>query len=279
MIDRICISINNRCNLRCRYCHFHEKGPIVDVPMDVYEILDHVKAYTNQKFKIGFVGDGEAFLDFDKLRSYITYIGDAPNISAYTITNGTVNLTDEDWRFLEARHIKVGFSIDGYKELHDMNRCGSFDLAMQTAEHYKRVTGHYPTWNATVGHESLENAEKVIGFFKPFGTRVTFSRMIGRYGISLEAYRDFLLKAEAAGLEVRRGGKDCTMYGGQCGAGVNNYFFANGKVYLCGNCIDLPPVADSHISFGELEKKVQQLTFDHQHCYKESCYRKQKHGR
>lgn len=40
--------------------------------MDVYEILDHVKAYTNQKFKIGFVGDGEAFLDFDKLRSYIT---------------------------------------------------------------------------------------------------------------------------------------------------------------------------------------------------------------
>lgn len=72
MIDRICISINNRCNLRCRYCHFHEKGPIGDVPMDVYEILDHVKAYTNQKFKIGFVGDGEAFLDFDKLRSYIT---------------------------------------------------------------------------------------------------------------------------------------------------------------------------------------------------------------
>ena len=26
MIDRICISINNRCNLACSYCHFHEKG-------------------------------------------------------------------------------------------------------------------------------------------------------------------------------------------------------------------------------------------------------------
>lgn len=28
MIDRICISINNRCNLGCRYCHFHEKGVV-----------------------------------------------------------------------------------------------------------------------------------------------------------------------------------------------------------------------------------------------------------
>ena len=267
MINRICISINNRCNLACNYCHFHEKGIMEDAEMDVYEILDNVKRYAKGSFKIGFVGNGECFLDWDRLKSYISYIEDCPNISAYTITNGTVALSDEDWRFLDDHNINVGFSIDGYKELHDKNRCGSFDNAIRNVEEYKRVTGHYPTFNATVGEDALNNADRVISFFKPYGTRVTFSRMIGKYGISLQDYRDFLDRAEKE-IPVRRGGLDCTMYGGQCGAGTNNYFFSNGKVYFCGNCIDLPPVGDSGTPFEELEKIS--LQFDRNYCYKES---------
>ena len=267
MINRICISINNRCNLACSYCHFHEKGIMEDAEMDVYEILDNVKHYAKGGFKIGFVGNGECFLDWDRLKAYISYIEDCPNISAYTITNGTVALSDEDWRFLDNHNINVGFSIDGYKELHDKNRCGSFDKAIRNVEEYKRVTGHYPTFNATVGEDALNNADRVISFFKPYGTRVTFSRMIGKYGISLQDYRDFLDRAEKE-IPVRRGGLDCTMYGGQCGAGTNNYFFSNGKVYFCGNSIDLPPVGDSGTPFEELERIS--LQFDRNYCYKES---------
>lgn len=267
MISRICISINNRCNLNCKYCHFHEKGEIKSAEMDVFEILDNVKDYASEKFKIGFVGNGECFLDWPLLKSYITYIEDYPSISAYTITNGTIDLPDNEWLFLDSHKINVGFSIDGYKELHNTYRCGSFDKAMCTVEHYKGVTGHYPTFNATVGKESILNADRVIDFFEEFGTRVTFSRMIGKYGISLDEYREFLEYAEKR-ISVRRGGKDCTMYGGQCGAGTNNYFFANGNVYYCGNCIDLPPIAKSNVSFYELEKL--NLDFDRNYCYKES---------
>ena len=267
MIDRICISINNRCNLACRYCHFHEKGQMEAVDMDVFEILDNVKRYAQKKFKIGFVGNGECFLDWPLLKSYIAYIEDSPYISAYTITNGTVRLSDDDWRFLEEHKINVGFSIDGYKELHNRNRCGSFDYAMENVEYYKYITGHYPTFNATVGRESLENAERVIAFFKPFGTKVTFSRMIGKYGIMLQEYLDFL-DVDEKEIHVSRGGRDCTMYGGQCGAGINNYFFANGKVYYCGNCINLPPVGKSGTPFEELEKNL--FKFDRNYCYKES---------
>lgn len=266
MIDRICISINNRCNLSCRYCHFHEKGKIEDTYMNVYEILDNVKRYAGTQFKIGFVGNGECFLDWPLLKSYIAYIEDSPNISAYTITNGTVKLSENDWRFLEHHRINVGFSIDGYKELHNLNRGDSFDRAMETVEYYKKVAGHYPTFNATVGRESLENANRVVSFFKPFGTRVTFSQMIGRYGISIQEYRDFLANAEKE-IPVRRGGKDCIMYGGQCAAGINNYFFANGKVYYCGNCIDLQPIGSSGMLFENLEKIS--LDFDRNYCYKE----------
>lgn len=276
MIDRICISINNRCNLACSYCHFHEKGKIEAAEMDVYEILNNVKKYAEKKrpekgFKIGFVGNGECFLDWQALKSYIAYLEDAPGVRIYTITNGTVRLPEEDLAFLEEHRVNVGFSIDGYRELHDKYRCNSFDRAMENVERYRQTTGHYPTFNATVGRESLRNAEEVISFFQPFGTKVTFSRMIGKYGISLGGYRDFMDRAGKE-LPVRRGGLDCTMYGGLCGAGTNNYFFANGRTYYCGNCIDLPPVGDSGISLEELEKIS--LTFDRSCCYKEflGCY-------
>ena len=138
---------------------------------------------------------------------------------------------------------------------------------MKNVEEYRRVTGHYPTFNATVGEDSLKNSEKVIDFFRPFGTKVTFSRMIGEGGISLGDYHSFLNRAEQE-IPVRRGGLDCTMYGGKCGAGTNNFFFANGKVYFCGNCVDLPPVGESSMTFEDLEKIS--ISFDRNFCYKES---------
>lgn len=175
MIDRICISINNRCNLNCRYCHFHEKGLKEDTPMNVYEILDNVMMYAHHPFKIGFVGNGEPFLDYPMLKSFITYTEGCEWIRSYTITNGTIRLPDDEYRFLDAHHVNVGFSIDGYKELHDPNRCRTFDKVMSNIEAYRTATGHYPTFNATVGRDSLSNSQRVIDFFKPFGTRVTFS--------------------------------------------------------------------------------------------------------
>lgn len=267
MIDRICISINNKCNLNCVYCHFHEKGRIGDAPMDVPGILRNVKEYANHPFKIGFVGNGEPFLSLPLLKEYLRILEDSPLIQAYTITNGTIPLSETDIMFLEDHRVNVGFSLDGYQELHDKNRCHSFCRVMDNVQTYRETAGHYPTFNATVGRESLRNRQKVIAFFQPFGTRVTFSRMIGKYGISLAEYNDFLEEAERY-LPVRRGGLDCTMYGGRCGAGSNNYFFANGSVYYCGHCVDLPPLADSSISFFDLERIT--LSFDRSRCYKES---------
>ena len=63
-------------------------------------------------------------------------------------------------------------------------------------------------------------------------------------------------------------GYDCTMYGGLCGAGMNNFFYANGKIYLCGNCIDLPALGVSSMPIHELEKVS--LVFDRTQCYKET---------
>lgn len=69
---------------------------------------------------------------------------------------------------------------------------------------------------------------------------------------------------------VRRGGTggyDCTMYGGMCGAGMDNIFYANGKIFICGNCIDLPFSMPYDTPLNEVSFDV--IDFDRSCCFKE----------
>lgn len=274
MIDRICISINNRCNLACKYCHFHEKKEYIqEAKMDVFKILDNVIRsieHNNIKlFKIGFVGNGEPLLDFELLKEYILYISKYlkdGRIVAYTISNGLL-LNREMLLFFKEYNINVGFSIDGIPAIHNKYRCGTHAKVMEKIELYKEIMGYYPSMNCTVGAEIIEHAEETIAFFEQFQNRITFSRMIGKYDIPLDTFNDFLKNASER-LNVRTGGYDCTMYGGLCGAGMNNFFYANGSVYICGNCVDLPPLGTSDIPLSKLESIS--LDFDRRNCYKET---------
>lgn len=274
MINRICISINNRCNLACKYCHFHEKEEYIEkTNMNVFKILDNVndyiKRYELKTFKIGFVGNGEPFLDFDKLKKYIEYISNELKsgiITAYTITNGTL-VSEEMLLFLKEHNVTVGFSIDGIRSIHNKWRCNSYKKVRSAIDLYKDIYGMYPTLNCTVGTDVLDNAEQTIEFFKQFDSRITFSRMIGKYGISMLDFSNFINKAKEK-LNIRTGGYDCTMYGGLCGAGINNYFYANEKVYICGNCIDLGESFPYTTPIDEIKFEVN--NFERNRCYKEN---------
>ncbi|MCI9127462.1 MAG: radical SAM protein [Eubacterium sp.] len=274
MVNRVCISINNRCNLSCKYCHFHEKKEAIqEEEMDVIAILDNITKYIDSNdidvFKIGFVGNGEPLLEYEALKDYILHISEYladGRIAAYSITNGL--LVDESkLEFFKEHKVNLGFSIDGVSSIHNMYRCNTYAKVMEKIELYRRVNGKYPSMNCTVGKEVLEKADDTISFFRQFDTRVTFSRMIGKYGIALSEFNDFLKKASQV-LNVRTGGYDCTMYGGLCGAGMNNFFYANGEIYFCGNCVDLPALGMSNMPISELENIS--LTFDRTHCYKET---------
>ena len=273
MITRACISINNMCNLACRYCHFHEKQEqIHEQEMDIARILSliirHIEKHNLPLFKLGFVGNGEPLLEYTSLKDYILQIDaylQTGRIAAYTITNGL--LLDYDKLLLFKQHkINVGFSIDGIQPIHDLNRCNTHAKVMEKLELYHEVFGKYPSMNCTVGHETLQHKEETIDFFSRFGSRITFSRMIGRYGITLQEFRAFLDEAKAV-LNVRTGGYDCTMYGGLCGAGIDNIFYANGQIFICGNCIDLPYRQDAYTELDEIRFNVPE--FDRQNCFKE----------
>lgn len=273
MVNRICISINNRCNLNCKYCHFHEKSEhIISSDMNVYSILDNVKSHIEKNdiplFKIGFVGNGEPLLDYPQLKDYIIYIGDYlknDTISAYTITNG-LQIDEDMLHFFQEYNVNVGFSIDGIKEIHDKWRCNSYDKVLEKIELYHKTYGVYPSMNCTVGQDILDHADETFAFFKQFDNRITFSRMIGANYITMKDFNAFIEKASEH-LNVRTGGYDCTMYGGMCGAGINNLYYANGKVFICGNCVDLPTKFTSATPIDEINFNIP--PFDRQFCYKE----------
>lgn len=275
MINRVCISINNICNLNCTYCHFHtpEKAKhFAESKIDVYAILDnikrHIDKYDIEVFKLGFVGNGEPLLDYKLLKDYINYVGNyiqAGRISAYTITNGTI-VNEDMLVFFKDYKVNVGFSIDGIPEIHNKLRCNTHSKVMRALELYRSVNGCYPSMNCTVGRETLKKAEDTIAFFEPFNSRITFSRMIGKGGISLDEFHNFLEKAKSR-LDVRTGKYDCTMYGGMCGAGINNIFYSNGNVFICGNCIDLPPIAKSDTPIDCIDPKIPE--FDRNFCFRE----------
>lgn len=275
MIDRACISINNQCNLNCKYCHFHtssKKRHLIEREMNVYGILDNIKAHIEKygipKFKLGFVGNGEPLLDYELLKCYIEYISEYLSngkIAAYTITNGTI-ISEQVLTFFKAYNVNVCFSIDGIPEIHNKLRCNTHSKVMEAIELFYSINGHYPSMNCTVGKDVLYNMDDTIAFFEKFNNRVTFSRMIGINGISLAEFHDFL-KVAMKKLNVRTGGYDCTMYGGMCGAGINNIFYANGNIYLCGNCVDLPSIAKADTPIDHIVPEISE--FDRNSCFRE----------
>ena len=276
MIDRACISINNCCNLNCTYCHFHTPDKmkyLSEHEMNIYKILDnikqHIDKYNIKTFKLGFVGNGEPLIDYEDLKGYIEYIADYLSdgrISAYTITNGTL-ITADMLVFFKSRNVNIGFSIDGIPEIHNKWRCNTHSKVMKAIQMYHSVNNCYPSMNCTVGRDTLIKTEETIAFFEPFASRITFSRMIGTNGITSEEFHRFLNTAMKR-LNVRTGGYDCTMYGGKCGAGINNIFYANGNVYLCGNCVDFPPIAQAETPIDNIMPNIP--IFDRNTCFKET---------
>lgn len=278
MIDRACISLNNNCNLRCRYCHFQDKQHDFTSfgATQLIQIVDNIHAYCVDNnltaFKLGIVGSGEpmikkvemaALLEHIKARGY-------SELKLYTITNGTL-LSKEDLTFFHFYKdiISLCFSLDGYKEIHNYGR-DKFGAVMQRIDWYKEIFGVSPSINATVNLLSYQNKEKLVEFFKGNGlNNVTFSKLVGYFNDDLyitdEQYSDFMEYVRVSGLNSRQfsGEKkyDCTMYGRLCGVGSTNIFITPEGVYPCGRFYkdDRHLLGSYDATLYEIEKKVKNL--------------------
>lgn len=251
MIDRACISLTERCNLRCRYCHFRDKqddgSPFStsEALRVVDNIWDYARDHQAETFKLGIVGAGEPLLELDTILAMLERIESfGTNVfRLYTITNGTLASKEALEELLPFRRlINVCFSLDGPRGVHDAGR-SSFEAVMQGIENYRLVFGEAPSINATANLQSVMQKEELVHFFKDNGLgNVTFSKLVECDDETLKIgdgqFDELMRFARESGISSRqfRGDRsyDCTMYGKLCGVGRTNIFITRDGVYPCG---------------------------------------------
>ena len=120
-VDTIRINVSNACNLSCKYCYagggnYGFNNSLLNLKV-AEEIVDFIKKYMNHINTIFFFG-GEPLLNIEAIE-YICK--EFPEKKFSLITNGTI-LNDDIIKVIKSHQIKIAISIDGPKEIHDLNR-------------------------------------------------------------------------------------------------------------------------------------------------------------
>jgi len=256
MINRMCISLNSRCNLKCKYCHFsskknNENSKNNEFSLDDIKIFcDNLRKYiTSEKidnFKLGIVGSGEPLLSLEVLKYIVEYFynSELKNIiKMYTITNGTL-LTNEILMFFYKYKeiIELNISFDGDEKTNIELRGYNPNLSL-----YNEIFGKMPKINAVVTKKIIKNQNDIFEYFiKNKIKEINFSKVFGINDedmiISDDEYNLFLEKASELGIISRQNTTikkyDCAKYGKLCGVGRNNIFITKTGVYPCGRFMD-----------------------------------------
>ncbi len=140
--------VTRKCNLRCSYCYEQASGRD-DSQMDFSTARDVITHYMerddgHENVSIEFFG-GEPLLVFPLVKEIVEwfYSRSWKKRAYFGLQTNATLLTPEikDWLAKYAKKVIVGFSIDGCKEAHDLNRNNSYDLIFASLPFLKK---HWP---------------------------------------------------------------------------------------------------------------------------------------
>lgn len=157
-VVQLTLQLTQGCNFRCSYCIYSEnnnqKQRNHSSKRMSYETgkkcIDFYAKHSvdNPRANIGFYG-GEPLLEFQLIKKLVAYaerVFDGKPLSYNMTTNGSL-LSNEVVEFLLKYKVRTTISLDGPKEIHDMNRrfahngMGTFDTIFKNLENIKE---NYP---------------------------------------------------------------------------------------------------------------------------------------
>lgn len=129
----IYITTNLTCNLRCIYCYEQDKSSQETFNLEQAKdtLLRTLVTTTKKGTLINFHG-GEPFLQYEKIKELCEWAWEQhfpEKFSFFATSNGTLIHGDiQDWLFDHRHQFVVGLSLDGTRDMHNINRSNSFDL-------------------------------------------------------------------------------------------------------------------------------------------------------
>lgn len=271
-IERVCISVNSVCNLKCKYCYFFLQPDQLPGPNELTEdeilvILRNCHAYSlrpeaDKRVKINFVGSGEPLLAWKRISGAIRRLkAEYPDhrLRFYTVTNGLLLRPDiaEDMKELP---LSPSVSLDGPASIHDRTRVnhqgqGSHAGVMRGIN-VLRQAGIPVAINTTLTRDVIQNLDEYFDFVCAEGfDKIIFDRLVDvptdqvvptsefyaalRRIIEIKESRR-LQRLEIGNYEAYKRALDgrpdrvCTMFGSTCGSGFHNIIYMQREVYPCG---------------------------------------------
>ena len=137
---------SSKCNLKCKYCFYHSIADARDIKdygfmqlSNLKEIVLKAADYCNGGHcSIGFQGGESTLVGLEFYKELIKYTKEITYSTSFSFsiqTNGTL-LNDEWGKFLKENKFLVGISLDGNKDIHNLNRLdykndGSFNALIR----------------------------------------------------------------------------------------------------------------------------------------------------
>ncbi|HOJ85436.1 MAG TPA: radical SAM protein [Elusimicrobiales bacterium] len=207
------ISLTRKCSNLCKYC-IADSGTAKN-SMDsktAIKIIDFIFTIPRQSYYIEFTG-GEPFLNLDVLKEALSYSSEKSkkfNKKIYfSVVSNLTELKEEAIKLILKYKITICTSLDGPKEIHDLNRPDSYEKVISNIKKivYYAKTGHieYPNIITTITKKSLKRHKDIIeeylklgvmrvqlGFIEPYGrARLNWKE----FGYSYQDYLEFYEKA------------------------------------------------------------------------------------
>ena len=182
----ITLVLTHQCNLDCTYCYEHHKNSCTMSAELAKEIVDRELSMDDgvSMVEFDFFG-GEPLLEFDTVKEVVewTVAREYDKDYIFFITTNGVLLTDDMkvWLREHTDVLQIGLSLDGTKEMHDVNRCDSFDEI--DLDFFRTV---YPEESVkmTISRETLPKLAEGVIFCHSIGYDVSCNLA---YGIDWES--------------------------------------------------------------------------------------------
>lgn len=208
------IKPTNHCNLRCRYCFIDNSmknsSPRMTLDMArliVDQIADYVRDEQYENCKILWHGGEPLLWGIDNYKAIFDYISERHNDIQWEFSMQTnLTLLNEDYiELFKTHHMGLGISMDGYKELHDMNRVyvdgsGSYDSVVNKIL-LARQRGMSVGVIIVVNADNIMHLKDIYYFFKKNKIGIQFNPLMSigeasnnQLSISIDAYGKALIE-------------------------------------------------------------------------------------